>query len=334
MGDGTNSSGVSKYYFGTLNPTANEITWKDYTAGTVTENVTAAGTYILGVKDAAGNVKTVSKAFYKTTLTPGKGTVSPTSVISMAGNSITLPTPSTVTGYTFDGWYDAESDGNKKGNAGASYTPTATGTLYGHWNANPLTFNDQTINKNYNDSATDTFNVTPATNGTNSYKYEEVSETNESNDTSYITITQAGVATIAKATPAGTYTYVIKATDNNSAAYKEATYTVVIEKVVATNPTLADTTATYDGNPHEITVSVKGSGGTTKYRTSADNSTWGDWSTTKPSLTDVGTIYVQAMVTGDSNHTDTTATSSKTITIEHSKTATASTGRIHSICYS
>ena len=36
----------------------------------------------------------------------------------------TLPTP-TRTGYTFTGWYDAASGGNKIGNAGATYTPVS-----------------------------------------------------------------------------------------------------------------------------------------------------------------------------------------------------------------
>lgn len=37
------------------------------------------------------------------------------------------------TGYTFDGWYDAETGGNKIGDASASYTPTSNITLYAHY---------------------------------------------------------------------------------------------------------------------------------------------------------------------------------------------------------
>lgn len=43
---------------------------------------------------------------------------------------VTLPTM-TRTGYTFVGWYT--SGGTKVGNGGASYTPTASVTLYAHW---------------------------------------------------------------------------------------------------------------------------------------------------------------------------------------------------------
>lgn len=48
--------------------------------------------------------------------------------------SITLPTP-TRYGYAFDGWYTAATGGTKRGDAGATYTPTASETLYAHWKA-------------------------------------------------------------------------------------------------------------------------------------------------------------------------------------------------------
>jgi len=48
------------------------------------------------------------------------------------GKPLMLPTP-TRTGYKFLGWYTAASGGNKIGDAGASYTPTANVTLYAQW---------------------------------------------------------------------------------------------------------------------------------------------------------------------------------------------------------
>ena len=39
-------------------------------------------------------------------------------------------------GYTFDGWYTSGSGGSKIGNAGESYTPNATTTLYAQWKIN------------------------------------------------------------------------------------------------------------------------------------------------------------------------------------------------------
>ena len=48
--------------------------------------------------------------------------------------SVTLPTP-TRNGYTFDGWYSDSTLQTLAGNAGATYTPTATTTLYAKWTA-------------------------------------------------------------------------------------------------------------------------------------------------------------------------------------------------------
>ena len=47
-------------------------------------------------------------------------------------STITLPTP-TRAGYTCTGWYTASSGGTKRGNAGATYTPSASETLYAQW---------------------------------------------------------------------------------------------------------------------------------------------------------------------------------------------------------
>jgi uncharacterized repeat protein (TIGR02543 family) len=49
-----------------------------------------------------------------------------------AGNSLILPS-TTRNGYTFNGWYTASSGGTKAGNAGSSYTPSASVTLYAQW---------------------------------------------------------------------------------------------------------------------------------------------------------------------------------------------------------
>ena len=46
--------------------------------------------------------------------------------------SVTLPTPANGTG-SFKGWYDAEPDGTKIGNAGDTYFPTASVTLHAQW---------------------------------------------------------------------------------------------------------------------------------------------------------------------------------------------------------
>lgn len=74
---------------------------------------------------------------YKVTLDAGGGTVSPSSFYGQS----TLPAP-VKTGYTFAYWKDK--DGNKIGNAGATYAPTAAITLYAVWTADyyELTFDN------------------------------------------------------------------------------------------------------------------------------------------------------------------------------------------------
>jgi uncharacterized repeat protein (TIGR02543 family) len=62
----------------------------------------------------------------------GNGVSSPSSLTVNAGESITLPS-STRSGYTLNGWYNASSGGTKVGNAGASYTPSASVTLFAQW---------------------------------------------------------------------------------------------------------------------------------------------------------------------------------------------------------
>ena len=125
--------------------------------------------------------------------------------------------------------------------------------------------------------------------------------------------------TTASATNAGTYNIVLQLANTSNYKWSDGSVTNKtvnwkINKANSTNPTLTAVTANYDGKAHPVTVSG-GAGGTINYRTSTNNSSWGSWSTTKPSLTNAGKIYVQAYVVGDGNHTNTSATGSATITI-------------------
>ena len=72
----------------------------------------------------------------KNLTTTNGGTV--TLYANWTSTAVTLPSPAR-TGYIFAGWYDAANGGNKIGNAGAGYTPTANKTLYAHWT--PITYN-------------------------------------------------------------------------------------------------------------------------------------------------------------------------------------------------
>lgn len=192
-----------------------------------------------------------------------------TNKMTTSANAITVPTR---TGYTFGGYYTSTGGGGTQmitasGYLTSSFTTTyykAAATLYAKWTANELTFTNQTIKKVFSTSA-QTFSVTAATNGTGSYTYSEVSEKNSAGTaTSYISISGTTV-TIAANTPAGTYTYVIRAKDNNSAKTKDATYTITLARVVlsASSGTLTYPTAA------TFTVTINTSGGTLSVSSSA-----------------------------------------------------------------
>ena len=74
------------------------------------------------------------------TVTNPNGATSGTTYLYAQWNSASVKLPTaTLPGYTFLGWYDAATGGNKIGDAGDSYTPTAAKTLYAHWQANKIT---------------------------------------------------------------------------------------------------------------------------------------------------------------------------------------------------
>jgi hypothetical protein len=63
------------------------------------------------------------------------------SVTVNQGSSTTLPSPSGVTNYTFNGWYTASSGGTRVGGGGNSYTPSSDIYLYARWTYTPPTPN-------------------------------------------------------------------------------------------------------------------------------------------------------------------------------------------------
>ena len=138
------------------NTTENSTITQNYGTTKTIANPTPPAGYKVTFNGNGGSTpdaQTSTKSFASWT-NSGSGTLSGTTYTFGAGNgtltanyknnAITLPTP-TRTGYTFAGWYDAASGGNKVGNAGATYTPTATKTLYAHWTVNQYTL---TVNPN------------------------------------------------------------------------------------------------------------------------------------------------------------------------------------------
>ena len=111
-------------------------------SGQVTTTGTlAVGTYTINFTTSDPNGDTGSGSFTLSvngivTYNPESGTVSPATQTFAPSGLLTLPTPSRL-GYTFNGWYNAQTAGNGSGsligNAGASYSPSSSLTLYAKW---------------------------------------------------------------------------------------------------------------------------------------------------------------------------------------------------------
>ena len=88
------------------------------------------------IKTSTADVTVAAAATtYTVTFNAGSnGTCSTTSITqSSEGANITLPSVTANEGYTFDGWYTAQTGGSKIGGAGETYVPTSDITLYAHY---------------------------------------------------------------------------------------------------------------------------------------------------------------------------------------------------------
>ena len=109
--------------------------------------LSSPGTYILqkvwgsssvGVMDNDGSKKfgtitiNVVKPNYTVSFNSNGGSSNPSSQTVASGTSITLPSPGSRTGYTFDGWYSAIRN-TVVGGAGATYTPSGSEELIARW---------------------------------------------------------------------------------------------------------------------------------------------------------------------------------------------------------
>ncbi|MBR6792794.1 MAG: InlB B-repeat-containing protein [Clostridia bacterium] len=142
------------------------------------------------------------KVEYTVTYNANGGTCG-TASATYQGAALTLPTP-TRTGYTFNGWYTAASGGDKIGDAGASYTPSANITLYAQWEQISYTI---TISKQEN--ATVTIDKTTA-------HYNDtisVTVSFSENNSKTLTVKDASGNTVLSKSAAGTYTFTMPASN-------------------------------------------------------------------------------------------------------------------------
>ena len=109
---------------------------------------------------------------------------------------------------------------------------------------------------------------------------------------------------------------------NNSAS---GNVTMKITSAAIIIPTPTGYTGTYDANSHSATFESVTGAKITEYQWSSNGSS--DWTetTTNPSQTNAGTIYVQAYYTADSNHSGSGWSSSATITV-NKKAVTVTAG--------
>ena len=100
------------------------------TAGTY--KITKASVYNQLVTNGSTLTITVSEPVvsYTVSFNSNGGSNNPSSQTVTSGSSITLPSPGTKSGYTFDGWYN---DSTYVGTSGSSYTPTSSVTLTAKW---------------------------------------------------------------------------------------------------------------------------------------------------------------------------------------------------------
>ena len=192
---------------GSVSPTSNSGTYgQTVTAPTPTRSGytflywrdTASGDYTYQVNAGANWTIIGNQTFYArwsinqytVTYNANGGSVTPTSNTVNAGSSVTLPTPSR-SGYTFNGWYTASSGGSFVGNAGSSYTPSSSVTIYAQWS-----IIQYTVTWNANGGS-----VTPTSNAVNA-----------GSSVTAPTPTRSGFTFVRWAdTPSGDYTYTVLA---------------------------------------------------------------------------------------------------------------------------
>ena len=175
---GTGSMGNQAFVWGTAqNLNANAFSAPTFTVsydskgGTALQNATASTKFSHWNTKADGTGYTVSNNTHlENNVKPNAGDTVAVYARWTATSSVTLPTPTRV-GYTFNGWYENEAYTVKAGDAGASYTPTKSVTLYAKWNENTdtaYTVNHykQNLDNTYSAAPTETQKLTGTTGAT------------------------------------------------------------------------------------------------------------------------------------------------------------------------
>jgi uncharacterized repeat protein (TIGR02543 family) len=168
------STGNNLCTTGTLSSSTASCTYTNNSAGTKTISAIYSGSpsYATSTTLTTTDVTWIEPfvTTYDATTNGGTALSQLTANFEAGDDALTLPAPSVRTGFTASGWYTtASTGGSKVGDAGASYTPTGTSTLYFRWTANAYT---ATYNANTGSGtmSTQAFNAgTPFSLSENSY---------------------------------------------------------------------------------------------------------------------------------------------------------------------
>ena len=326
-------------------------------SGTITSdwNYTASvtpNTYTIVLNNQSATTAGTTKVYYqyKTTkiinnVTCYYYTDSALTTCLSSGHTITKPTK---TGYNFGGYYTATNGGGTNYvNASGQFINNiyqklpnevnnnhlAEITLYAKWTSGDLIFNSQTLNAGTYGTAYTSNAFTGASGGTGNYEY-----TIKSGAPTGAKIDSANrKISFTESTPAGLYSVVVTAKDNNSGATQNATMSITINKrkVKVTPPVVSTATLTYNNSAQNLLSSVGSctTGGTmywyssnpTTSSTAPSFSTSSGWTTTAPSNytgTNAETYYIWYYCKADANNNENDSSNTSNINTVNSVSKT------------
>ena len=227
---------------------------------------------------------------------------------------VELPTITPNTGYSSVGWSTTK-DAATGTAAGSAYTISTNATkLYGNVAGNELTFNNQTLSSGTYGTAYTSGAFTGASSGTGSYTYTIVSGAPTG---ATIDSTNKTISFTATTTP-GTYSVVVRATDNGSSNTKDAIMTITIAKRSVTL-TAGTTSRAYNGSALTNSTCTAGTGQLATGHTATCTMTSGSTVTNvadSPKTNTISTYTIKDANNNDvtANYTVTTATGTLTLT--------------------
>lgn len=173
----------------------------------------------------------------------------PASVTGAPGTEVTVPLVSQK-GYTFDGWYNAETGGEKVEFAeGKTNIGNTSVTYYARWIQNTLNLESSTITKTYTGTP-EVLEWKVADNAGTELTTDDYSVSYFHQTTGVVTVDEVP-------TDAGTYTVTIRGTGSYLGKTATATYIIEPAEVTADAVTVTDNSKIYNGSAQYASVKVE-----------------------------------------------------------------------------